>query len=348
MRELRTLYWKGGSLYLLDQRLLPHKERYVKCRGYREVARAIREMVVRGAPAIGVAAAYGVVLACKASRSKKADLEERIMEAAEAIKSTRPTAVNLFWAVDRMVRLAKKAMETGLDVYETLLREANRMAEADIEANKRIGEYGKGLIPDGATVMTYCNAGGLATVGYGTAIGVIRAAFEEGKKVSVLVPETRPKLQGARLTAYELRRLGIPYKIITDNMASMLMSMGKVGCIVVGADRVLARTGHVVNKIGTLGLAIPAKYFGVPFYVAAPLSSFDFENKPEEVKIEERDEREVLTFAGKSIAPRGSNAVNLAFDITPPNLISAIITEYGVYEPSGLMMLEQYARTDNV
>jgi methylthioribose-1-phosphate isomerase len=344
LRELRTLYWKGGSLYLLDQRLLPHRERYVRCRGYRDVARAIREMIVRGAPAIGVAAAYGIVLACKTAGGKKAMLEARIMEAAEAIKSTRPTAVNLFWAVDRMVRLAKEAIESGLDVYETLLQEANRMAEADIEANRRIGEYGKGLIPDGATVMTYCNAGGLATVGYGTAIGVIRAAFEGGKKISVLVPETRPKLQGARLTAYELKRLGIPYKIITDNMASMLMSMGKVGCIVVGADRVLARTGHVVNKIGTLGLAISARYFGVPFYVAAPLSSFDFERKPDEVKIEERDEQEVLTIAGKSIAPRGSKAVNLAFDITPPELVSAIITEYGVYEPSGLMLLEKYAR----
>ncbi|GBC70279.1 Methylthioribose-1-phosphate isomerase [Candidatus Calditenuaceae archaeon HR02] len=346
MREPRTLYWKGGSLYLLDQRLLPHRERYVRCRGYRDVARAIREMIVRGAPAIGVAAAYGVVLACKSSGSKKTGLETRVMEAAEEIKSTRPTAVNLFWAVDRMVRLAKEAKERGLDVYETLLHEANRMAEADIEANRRIGEYGKGLVPDGATVMTYCNAGGLATVGYGTAIGVIRAAFEEGKKILVLVPETRPKLQGARLTAYELKRIGIPYKIITDNMAAMLMSRGEVSCIVVGADRVLARTGHVVNKIGTLGLAISAKYFGVPFYVAAPLSSFDFEKRPEDVKIEERDEREVLTFAGKSIAPNGSKAVNLAFDITPPDLVSAVITEYGVYEPSGLMMLEKYAPLD--
>ncbi len=345
---MRTLYWRDGSLYLLDQRLLPHRERYVRCRSYRDVARAIREMIVRGAPAIGIAAAYGVVLACKASGSKKAELEARIMRASEAIKSTRPTAVNLFWAVDWMVGLAKKALEEGVDVYERLLQEANRMAEADIEANRRIGGYGKGLIPDGATVMTYCNAGGLATVGYGTAVGVIRAAFEEGKKISVLVPETRPKLQGARLTAYELRKLGIPYKIITDNMASMLMSRGMVNCIVVGADRVLAKTGHVINKIGTLGLAISAKYFGVPFYVAAPLSSFDFDKRPEEVKIEERDEREVLTFAGKSIAPRGSRAVNLAFDITTPDLVSAIITEYGVFEPGGLMMLEQYARSDDM
>lgn len=348
MRELRTLFWKDGSLYLLDQRLLPHRERYVRCRSYRDVARAIRQMVVRGAPAIGVAAAYGMVLACKVSRSKRAEFERRVTAAAEEIKSTRPTAVNLFWAVDRMVRLAKEAMERGADVYETLLREADRMAEEDIEANRRIGENGSGLIPDGATVMTYCNAGGLATVGYGTAIGVIRAAFEEGKKISVLVPETRPKLQGARLTAYELKRIGIPYKIITDNMAAMLMSRGVVSCIVVGADRVLAKTGHVVNKIGTLSLAISAKYFGVPFYVAAPLSSFDFERGPEDVKIEERDEREVLTFAGKNIAPAGSKALNLAFDITPPGLVSAIITEYGVYEPGGLMMLEKYARLDTL
>jgi len=348
LRELRTLYWKNGSLYLLDQRLLPHRERYIRCRGYREVARAIRSMVVRGAPAIGVAAAYGVVLACKPRGRGDAGLERRIMEAAETIKSTRPTAVNLFWAVDRMVRLAKEALERGEDVYETLLREANRMAEADIEANRRIGEYGKGLIPDGSTVMTYCNAGGLATVGYGTALGVIRAAHESGKSIFVLVPETRPKLQGARLTAYELRKLGIPYKIITDNMAAMVMSRGLVSCIVVGADRVLARTGHVINKIGTLGLAIAARYFGIPLYVAAPLSSFDFDKRPEEVKIEERDTNEVLTFAGKIIAPRGSDAMNLAFDITPPELVSAVITEYGVYEPGGLMLLEKYARPEGV
>ncbi len=341
MRELRTLYWRNGSLYLLDQRLLPWRERYVRCTSYKQVARAIKEMVVRGAPAIGVATLYGMVLAAKGTKARRS---ERLREAAETLKSTRPTAVNLFWAVDHMLGVAENAMRAKKDVFKALLEEADRLAEQDIETNKKIGENGAGLIPDGSVVMTYCNAGGLATVGYGTAVGVIRAAHESGKKISVIVPETRPKLQGARLTAFELSKLGIPYKIITDNMAAMLMSRGDVSCIVVGADRVLAKTGHVINKIGTLSLAISAKFFGVPFYVAAPLTSFDFKRGPEEVKIEERSIEEVLNFAGKIIAPRGSDAINLAFDITPPALVSAIITEHGVYEPDGLMTLERYSR----
>jgi methylthioribose-1-phosphate isomerase len=268
--------------------------------------------------------------------------------AAEALRSTRPTAVNLFWAIDRMVSVADRAVSEGLDLYQALLQEANRLMEQDVETNKRIGEYGARLIPDGATVMTYCNAGALATAGYGTAIGVIRAAVESGKKLSVLVPETRPRLQGARLTAFELSRLGIPYRIITDNMAAMLMSRGQVSCIVVGADRVLARTGHVINKIGTLSLAISARYFNVPLYVAAPLSSIDFENTPETVKIEERGEEEVLRVAGKLVAPKGARAVNLAFDITPPELVTSIITEWGVYEPAGLASLRRYSTTQLV
>ncbi|MCS7145234.1 MAG: S-methyl-5-thioribose-1-phosphate isomerase [Nitrososphaerota archaeon] len=344
MRELKTLFWRNGNLYLLDQRLLPHRERYFRCRSYRDVAWAIKEMVVRGAPAIGVAAAYGMVLACKSSRWSGRSFEAKLRKAAETIKSTRPTAVNLFWAVDRMLKVAEKAISGGEDVYRRLLEEANGILQADIETNRRIGEFGKGLIPDRSTVMTYCNAGGLATAGYGTALGVIRAAYDGGKNISVLVPETRPKLQGARLTAYELKKLGIPYRIITDNMAAMLMSQGYVSCVVVGADRILAKTGHVINKIGTLGLAIAASYYGIPFYVAAPLSSIDFKSSPQEVKIEERDASEVTTIAGRSIAPRGSHAVNLAFDITPPGLVSAVITEHGVYEPVGLMALERYIR----
>lgn len=309
------------------------------------MARAIKEMVVRGAPAIGVTAAYGMALAAKPLRRRSGSADLQLRAAAETLKSTRPTAVNLFWAVDYMLNIADNALRRGEDVYRVLVIEAERLADQDIETNKRIGENGAGLIPDGARMMTYCNAGGLATVGYGTAVGVIRAAYEGGKKVSVIVPETRPKLQGARLTAYELKKLGIPYRIVTDNMAAMLMSRSEIDCIVVGADRVLAKTGHVINKIGTLSLAIAAKYFGIPFYVAAPLTSFDFQRRAEEVKIEERDAEEVLTFAGKTIAPSGSEAVNLAFDITPPDLVSAIITEHGVYEPGGLMTLERFSKS---
>jgi methylthioribose-1-phosphate isomerase len=347
LQEPKTLYWEGDALYILDQRLLPHREKYLRCTSYRQVARAIKDMAVRGAPAIGVAAAYGLVLAARGGAKPEKTLKKLRM-AAEALRSTRPTAVNLFWAIDRMVSVADRAVSEGLDLYQALLQEANRLMEQDVETNKRIGEYGARLIPDGATVMTYCNAGALATAGYGTAIGVIRAAVESGKKLSVLVPETRPRLQGARLTAFELSRLGIPYRIITDNMAAMLMSRGQVSCIVVGADRVLARTGHVINKIGTLSLAISARYFNVPLYVAAPLSSIDFENTPETVKIEERCEEEVLRVAGKLVAPKGARAVNLAFDITPPELVTSIITEWGVYEPAGLASLRRYSTTQLV
>jgi methylthioribose-1-phosphate isomerase len=206
LQEPKTLYWEGDALYILDQRLLPHREKYLRCTSYRQVARAIKDMAVRGAPAIGVAAAYGLVLAARGGAKPEKTLKKLRM-AAEALRSTRPTAVNLFWAIDRMVSVADRAVSEGLDLYQALLQEANRLMEQDVETNKRIGEYGARLIPDGATVMTYCNAGALATAGYGTAIGVIRAAVESGKKLSVLVPETRPRLQGARLTAFELSRL---------------------------------------------------------------------------------------------------------------------------------------------
>jgi methylthioribose-1-phosphate isomerase len=344
LREPKTLYWERSALYILDQRKLPHVERYIRCTNYRQVARAIKEMAVRGAPAIGVAAAYGVVLACgKGGRPEKR--LQRVKDAARELASTRPTAVNLSWAVDRMVSAAYRAFSEGKDLYDALLEEANRIFLQDIETNRRIGEYGARLIPDGATVMTYCNAGALATAGYGTALGVVRAAYEEGKKLAVLVPETRPKLQGSRLTAYELKLLGIPYKIITDNMAAMLISRGAVSCIIVGADRVLAKTGHVINKVGTLSLALAAKYSRVPLYVAAPLSSIDFESTTEDVRIEERGAEEVLSLGGRPLAPRGSEAINLAFDVTPPELVSAVITEWGVYEPTGLLALQRHAVT---
>ncbi|MDW8042481.1 MAG: S-methyl-5-thioribose-1-phosphate isomerase [Nitrososphaerota archaeon] len=342
MRELRTLYWKGSKVYFLDQRALPHRLRYVVAADYRQVARAIKDMTVRGAPAIGVAAAYG--LALTAVKSRKLDPQralERLQRAADVLRSTRPTAVNLFWAIDRVLSRAERAVTNGEDLADAVLEEAHRMAEEDVEVNRAIGRNGAQLVRDGARVMTYCNAGALATVGYGTALGVIRAAVEQGKRVFVYVPETRPKLQGARLTSFELKSAGIEHRVISDNTAPFLMSRGEVDLVVVGADRILATSGHVINKIGTLSLALAANYFGVPFYVAAPVSTIDFVRSLQQVKIEERDEREVLEVSGKRIAPRGVRAINYAFDVTPPELVKGIVTERGIFRPDELMALRE-------
>ncbi|MEN3048146.1 MAG: S-methyl-5-thioribose-1-phosphate isomerase [Candidatus Caldarchaeales archaeon] len=344
MREQRTLYWKGSKLYILDQRALPHRVRYVVASDYKQVARAIRDMTVRGAPAIGVAAAYGLALA--ALRTKRLSPQralERLQRAAEVLRSTRPTAVNLFWAIDRVMGRAERAAANDESVADAVLDEAHRMAEEDVEVNRAIGRNGAQLVRDGARVMTYCNAGTLATVGYGTALGVIRAAVEQGKRVFVYVPETRPKLQGARLTSFELKAAGIEHRVISDNAAPFLMSRGEVDIVVVGADRILATSGHVINKIGTLSLALAANHFGVPFYAAAPVSTIDFVRSLPQVKIEERDEREVLEFAGRRVAPRGVRAVNYAFDVTPPELVRGIITERGVFRPDELMALRERA-----
>ncbi|MCS7095287.1 MAG: S-methyl-5-thioribose-1-phosphate isomerase [Thaumarchaeota archaeon] len=344
MKELRTLYWKASKLYVLDQRVLPHRVRYVVAVDYRGVARAIKDMTVRGAPAIGVAAAYGLALA--AVRTKGLNPQralERLQRAADVLRSTRPTAVNLFWAIDRVLSRAERAVTNGENLADAVLEEAHRMAEEDVEVNRTIGRNGAQLVRDGARVMTYCNAGALATVGYGTALGVIRAAVEQGKRVFVYVPETRPKLQGARLTSFELKTAGIEHKVISDNTAPFLMSRGEVDLVVVGADRILATSGHVINKIGTLSLALAANYFGVPFYVAAPVSTIDFVRSLPQVKIEERDEREVLEVSGKRIAPRGVRAINYAFDVTPPELVRGIITERGVIRPDELMALRERA-----
>ena len=341
--ELRTVYWKNGEVIMIDQRLLPHRLKLLRCRNYRQVATAIKNMAIRGAPAIGVAAAYGLALAAHASRRLDAKKKlEKLQIAADELRATRPTAINLFWAIERVMSRAEAAASSNIDIASAVLEEAERMAEEDVETNRRIGRNGAELLPDKATVMTYCNAGALATVAYGTALGVVRAAVEQGKAIRVIVPETRPKLQGARLTAYELRHEGIEYRVISDSMAPFLISRGMVDCVIVGADRVIARTGHVVNKIGTLGLALAAKHFGVPFYVAAPLSSFDFARTIDEVKIEERSEDEVLLVEGVRIAPRGSRALNYAFDITPPELVSLVITEHGVYKPTELQQLGRY------
>lgn len=339
MKELRTLYWRRDSLYLIDQKALPHRLRYVRCKNYLQVAKAIKDMTVRGAPAIGVAAAYGLALAAINARKNKKDIINSLRKAAKVLGETRPTAVNLYWAIDRVLRAAESALIKNDDVAKAVLMEAEKIAREDIEINRKIGQNGAKLLPDKGIVMTYCNAGALATAGYGTALGVIKSAVEMGKKISVIVPETRPKLQGARLTAYELESAGIDYRVISDNMAPFLMSRGMVDCIVVGADRIIAKTGHVTNKIGTLGLAISANYYKIPFYVAAPTSTIDFEKTVDEIVIEERSQNEVLYFAGKRITPKNARAINYAFDITPPELITRIITENGVHLPNELMNL---------
>ncbi|MEM3114861.1 MAG: S-methyl-5-thioribose-1-phosphate isomerase, partial [Nitrososphaerota archaeon] len=317
MRELRTIWWDKNGVVIIDQRLLPHKLKYLKIRSYKEMAKAIKDMAIRGAPAIGVAAAMGLALAVVNAKTNNRELlMKRLEKAAETIKSTRPTAVNLFWAIDRIMSVVRET-QSGEELREKVLMEAIRIADEDVEVNRKIGENGSKLIDDGDRILTHCNAGALATVGYGTALGIIRTAYSQGKKIQIYASETRPRLQGAKLTTWELTREGIPVRLITDNMASFLMQRGEITKVIVGADRIIAKTGHVINKIGTLTHAISAKYYNVPFIVAAPFSSIDFEHSIEEVVIEERDVREVLYIGNVRIAPKNIEAVNPAFDITP-------------------------------
>jgi methylthioribose-1-phosphate isomerase len=311
------LRWTGDSLQLLDQRLLPAEEKWIDCRDAAFVAKAIRDMVVRGAPAIGVTAAFGIALAAKRG--------ENIKEAAEALRATRPTAVNLAWAIDRMLGAEKR----GAD----LVAEAQRILDEDVEANKRIGRYGSELLGLRATVLTHCNAGALATGGYGTALGVIRAAVEAGKSIDVFADETRPYLQGARLTAWELQKEGIDVTLITDNMSGHFFQQEQFDAVVVGADRIAAN-GDTANKIGTYTLAVLAQAHGVPFYIAAPVSTIDI-NCPsgQAIPIEERSAAEVTGGFAKQIAPEGITVRHPAFDVTPARLITAIITDRGVLWP---------------
>ena len=330
--ELRTIRWEDGKVVLIDQLSLPERLEFLTLRSCEEVADAIKRMAVRGAPAIGVAAAMGIAL--KAYNSKARDREELLRELEEAgrmLKGTRPTAINLFWAVDRMLGVAKR-FEGGLEeLKEELVREANRMADEDFETNKRIGEVGEGLIEDGDVVLTHCNAGALATVGYGTALGVLRAARERGKCVSVIATETRPALQGARLTSFELSSDGFHVTLIPDTAVGYVMERGIVDKVLVGADRI-TRDGHVFNKIGTYQIAVLAERHGIPFYPVAPSSSFDLESDWRSVKIELRGYDEVVKIGGRRIAPKGVNVLNPAFDVTPPELVSAIVTERGIIE----------------
>ncbi|XRP97559.1 S-methyl-5-thioribose-1-phosphate isomerase [Methanocaldococcus sp. 16A] len=319
MKDLRPIIWDDDKkeLILIDQRKLPNKLEYFICKNYEDVAFAIKDMVVRGAPAIGVSAAYGLALA-----EIRGD---DISKAYNILKNTRPTAVNLFWALDRCLEAYKKG--------KSILDEAKKIHEEDIETCRKIGMIGEKLIEDGDTILTHCNAGALATSAYGTALSVIRFAFYNGKKIRVIADETRPRLQGAKLTAFELSYEGIPVKVITDNTAGFLMQKGEIDKIIVGADRILA-DGTVYNKIGTYSLAVLAKYHGIPFYVAAPLSTFDLKSNEEDVIIEERDEKEVAYIDGVRIIPEGVGCYNYAFDKTPPELITAIITEKGIVKPN--------------
>lgn len=334
---IQAVIWKGDHLLLLDQRLLPERIEYVKCKDYREVADGIRDMVVRGAPAIGIAGGYGVALSTAGTEDGPApkgatELANYITAAAHHVASARPTAVNLQWAVDRVLAATLKAIENdGTDsAFKTAAHEAMAIEEEDVKINKAIGAHGARLVKPGATILTHCNAGALATGGYGTALGVVRKAWEEDKVSMVYACETRPYLQGARLTAWELIQDGIDVTILVDSAAGYLISQGKVDFIVVGADRV-ARNGDVANKIGTYTLACLAQRHRVPFYVASPISTFDLSlESGDQIPVEERDENEVLTLLGKSVAPVGARAFNPAFDITPASLICGIITEKGV------------------
>jgi len=336
---IKTVEWTREGVRMLDQRLLPNEEKYLTLRSYEEVADAIRQMVVRGAPAIGVSAAMGLALGASQSVGTSiADLEFDFNFMCKVMEATRPTAVNLFWAVERMRGVIVKAKQEGVrdveDVKQRLTEEALLIYNEDIEANRAIGMFGGELIPDGATVLTHCNAGALATAGdYGTALGVVRGAIDAGKRVAVIADETRPFLQGARLTAWELSKDHIPVTVITDNMAGHIMKQGKIDCVVVGADRIAAN-GDAANKIGTYMVAVLAKQHNIPFYVAAPLSTVDLQTTTgEDIPIEQRDAKEVTHLRDHQLTPEGVEVHNYAFDVTPNELIAAIITDRGVARP---------------
>lgn len=326
---VETVEWKDGGVVLIDQTRLPREISYVTCRTYQEVAVAIKDMIVRGAPAIGVTAAMGVALGMLHAEGKDPDAE--IDTIIDTLARTRPTAVNLFWALDRMRAVYHSVKGEPLAaIQQRLVDEALVIKEEDIAINQAMGQHGAALVPDGKTVLTHCNAGALATAGYGTALGVIRAAVASGKQVDVFADETRPFLQGARLTAWELQQDGIPVTLITDNMAGHFLKAGRIGCVVVGADRIAAN-GDVANKIGTYSVAVLAKENGVPFYVAAPISTIDLQlASGEQIPIEERAAEEVTRVGGVDLAPEGIAVANPAFDVTPYRYVSGIITERGV------------------
>jgi methylthioribose-1-phosphate isomerase len=328
----KTVEWQNNSVIMIDQRLLPNQEVYRTYKGFLDVAKAIREMVVRGAPAIGVAAAMGVALgALKINAKERKGFAKEFEKICKIMAGTRPTAVNLFWAIERMKRVVKENPKLDVDeLRQLLVQEAKDIHAEDIEINKQMGRYGSSLIKNKATILTHCNAGALATAGYGTALGVIRAAVEQGKKIKVFADETRPFLQGSRLTAWELMKDGIDTTLITDNMAGYMMKKGLIDVVIVGADRIAAN-GDTANKIGTYSVAVLAKEHKIPFYVAAPTSTIDLNIKHgDKIPIEERGIREVTHIKDIPIAPKNIKVKNPAFDVTPNRLVTAIITENGI------------------
>jgi methylthioribose-1-phosphate isomerase len=329
---VKTIEWRNDTVRMIDQRLLPAREVIRTCRDWRQVAEAIRTMVIRGAPAIGVAAAMGVALGLRGYHGARA--RKRLAQVAKGLRAKRPTAVNLAWAVERMSRVVEQnqALDAAT-LFRRLREEALAIYEEDLAANRALGRFGAALLDNPATVLTHCNAGALATAGYGTALGVIRAAREAGKQVAVIADETRPFLQGSRLTAWELRKDHIPVTVIADNMAASVLARGGVSCVIVGTDRTAAN-GDVANKIGTYPLAVMARRHGVPFYVAAPLSSIDLDcPSGAQIPIEQRAPAEITHIGGKLVAPKGVRVFNPAFDVTPAELVSAIITERGIAHP---------------
>jgi methylthioribose-1-phosphate isomerase len=334
---LPTIEWKDDAIVMIDQRKLPSAEVYVSCRTANDVAKAIKTMVIRGAPAIGVAAAMGIALGMRRSKATGTkQFTTEFQKLCDLMAATRPTAVNLFWAIERMKRTFAEAAQGGSSVDELkdrLEADARRIHDEDVQSCRDMGAYGAELVPDEARILTHCNAGALATAGYGTALGVIRAAAERGKRVAVLADETRPFLQGARLTAWELVKDGIDTTVITDNMTASMMRLGDVDLVVVGADRIAAN-GDVANKIGTYGVAVLAREHGIPFYVAAPLSTIDL-NTPDGslIPIEERNAREVTHVGSARMTPEGAKIRNPAFDVTPAKYVTAIITERGIARP---------------
>lgn len=326
---MKTIEWKDGVVTTLDQTKLPIKTVIVKIENCNEMAYAINDMKLRGAPLIGVAAAYGIALTAYHSKAKtKEALVKELEESTNILKKTRPTAVNLFWAIDRVLKRARETQGDAKTVAKKVVEEAQLMAEEDIEVNRKIGKHGAKLIDDKDTLLTHCNAGSLATVDYGTALAVVRAALEEGKKIKVIATETRPKLQGARLTVYELKRDGIPVTLITDNMVGYVMSKNLINKVVVGADRIVKDA--VINKIGTYTIAVLAHEHDIPFYVAAPTSTFDLVHDSKDVVIEERNPKEITHVGSRRIVQKGVNVLNPAFDITPLKYVTGVICEKGV------------------
>lgn len=328
--QLRTVEWVNGKVVMIDQTLLPNKLERVQYDTYQGVADAIKRLVVRGAPAIGVSGAFGIALAAQQSHAQNKDeLVADLKTAQKVLESTRPTAVNLKWALDHMMSVVQDAEGSLDDIIRIIRESAETMANNDVKINMDMGRYGSKLFDDGDTIMTHCNAGALATVAYGTALGTIRAARESGKSVKVIATETRPVQQGSRLTAFELHHDGIDVSIIPDTAVGYAMAQGIVDKVIVGADRVL-RTGHVFNKIGTYQVAVMAKKHNVPFYVAAPISTFDMKSAPKDITIEQRSPDEVLLVGQTRTAPEGVGVINPAFDMTPPELVTGIVTERGV------------------